>query len=362
MIQYYQPYLWPFLGKKRHFPQKDIKQYYYHSFEDGLWDFLKQKQVKKGSVFLVPDFYCIDVVENIRTHGFQVEFYSLDEQLQPNTEQFWDILKKVKPQLLIIFHAAGITSNLLQPEIFNQLPKDCYIIEDSVHRLVNPGKVKVINNQHFVMDSLRKVSPLFGSFLYGSLNGLEFTQAKLEFSRYFILTTVYFVLFKVGLIFSSIMNSTRVMKHTHERLLKLHDDVIGDRFKPQKGIFGAAWLHSWLDFDKVERLKQYQVQLYQRELHDLFESELFYEIRIPAGDEKLLHVYPLGICLSSENKRTEKLLSFLQKRGVVVWTKFPESPWSKNQQVLFLPLGFHILDQDIVTIRKTLTGFVHSGM
>lgn len=114
MLNYYQPFLWPFLQVKPNPVPSGIDSYYYHSFEDALWDLLQHKfNPGKKLTILVPDFYCSDVLDNLKLHGYKYIYYSLDKNFQITSSQFRKYLWLYKPDAVIIFHPCGLTSNLL---------------------------------------------------------------------------------------------------------------------------------------------------------------------------------------------------------------------------------------------------------
>lgn len=222
------------------------------------------------------------------------------------------------------------------------------IIEDSVHRLVNPIKINLLNDRHFIIDSLRKVSPLPGSRLFGRL---DFPQTRQTiFNLYFLQSIFYFLLFRFILVTGFITNSSRLTAWSHEHLLKIHDDIVGDSLIPQPGLPVFEPFINHLDYAKVLRRKISQVKLYDQILAPLFRHKLFYRVSIPESDYGQLHVYPLGLT----SVPTDKLITYLHAKGIPVWSKFPDSPWSQNQGVLFLPLGFHVSESEISLLGKCL--------
>jgi hypothetical protein len=382
MINYYQSFLLPFLKKSTYILPNHIKQYYYFSWEDGLWDVLKKKHIPKLSTILIPDFYCIDVVENIRKHGYNVVFYPLDPYLQIQTKTFIQILKKENPSVIILFHACGVTNLLIKNVswiLYTQ--KHTIFIEDCVHRLVNPEDISLFHPNHIIMDSLRKDSPLRGSFLYGYKEFLNFPQTTHMIDLYTVSSSFYYLLFRLCLEISAIVPLPRFTKYAHEVLLKKHDDIIGDSPISHRGLPFIPFIHRHLNFKKIEKNKQKQVKTYHHLFQKLFNcypeltqmchpefisesasvsgsqtdtnSHLsFYLFPLLFSDYKHLHVYPLGVRASIEQQK--KLLNYLHKKGIIVWLKFPDCPWSQRQQVLFLPLGFHIKETDITYIYDVL--------
>lgn len=350
MINYYQPFLLPFLHCTPYSLPKKLKRYYYYSWEDGLWDLLNKKNIPKHSIILIPNFYCIDVVNNIQSHGYSPIFYPLDQHFQIDEQQFIDILQKEKPAVILIFHACGITSNLLKETGWmKSIEPKTIIIEDCVHRLVDPEDIQLLHPNHVVMDSLRKDSPLPGSFMYASKEFLTFPQGGKIFSWYLISSSLLYLYFRFILSLSAVFYLPKLTAYAHTRILKAHDDIIGDSLEPHRGLFWIPWIHRFIDFKKVKQLKKRQVELY---------IQAFPHSHIPTVDYQHLHVFPLVMDLPSE--QCQPLEQYLHGKGIIVWCKFPDSPWSKNKSVLFLPLGFHIKDQDIHFICKEIQRHQHS--
>lgn len=361
MINYYQPFLWSFLCWRRSFIPQGIKQSYWLSFEDALWELLPQRGVPQGSCILLPDFYCMDVVENIRSHGYEVALYPLNEHFQHAETVFKKTVAKLRPKVVILFHAAGLQSQLVTPEMIHWLgQQNCLVIEDCVHRLIDPSTVQLFGKHHIVMDSLRKVSPLSGSMVYQQLdvselqyhpvlgNTAKHTQSikkQLAELLYQYQASALFIVFQVAQLFAVVVQSSYLMRYAHQVLLKRHDDLVGDSQHGYTGWRIWQWLHSFIDFEKIASIKQQQVQQYQS-LFQQFYSErnsVFYQVVIPKSDEPRLHVYPLGLRRLIEPDQ----LDWLHRHGLVVWPKFPDSPWAKNRGVLFLPLGPHVSNSEI---------------
>jgi hypothetical protein len=372
MLSYYQFNLWSFLRRNQYRLPTGISQYYLMSFEDGLWELLKQRQIPSGSYFLIPDFYCMDVVENIHNHGYKTEWYSLDENFQPDEKKFAQLLKKIQPSVVVIFHACGITSKLKHTTNWLQLiSPQTIILEDSVHRLVDPEKLVFWNSQHIVMDSLRKDTPLPGSFLYGQTTGFttmvskvwQVPSADLRELWYRVSVWWWFGWFKFWLGLGYILRLPKIVVWAHEFWLQKHDDVIGDSKSGYAGVALFAWFHRWFDFNKVKKIKITQTAHYletiKQKLTSVQAQKLYYSVAIPQSDWGELHVFPLGL----KRPLSIQSLRWLQQQGAAIWPKFPDSPWAIDRGVLFLPLGFQVSLKEIsqlVTLlnnlaEKTLT-------
>jgi hypothetical protein len=344
MINYYQPLLFPFLTYKPYKLNKHLRQLYYYSWEDGLWDLLEKKNVPVGSTILIPDFYCMDVIDNIISHGYKPILYPLNDNFQIHEQEFITIIDTVAPNVILLFHACGISNCLLsEKKWLNHLSDSTILIEDCVHRLVAPEDITFIHPQHVIMDSLRKDSPLPGSFMYEQERMLNFPQTTHLFSSYTLHSILLYVYFRFALVLSLFLQLPALTKYAHEIILKAHDNIIGDSFFSHRGIPGIPYIHRFLNFSKIKRIKEQQTALYISLTKKL--PAPFYQINIPPEDYKHLHVFPVGIHLPADSCR--KLEQYLHHHGIIVWCKFPDSPWSKKNAVLFLPLGFHITKKHI---------------
>lgn len=354
ILNYYQPYLFPFLTKCTSQTKQAVESRFYHSFEDGLWHLLQHYACPKGSRILIPDFYCMDVVDNIKRHGYVPVFYPLDNHFQANAKTLRALLQKHSPCLLIIFHACGIRARIVQNiPTFLRIPK-LLIVEDAVQRLTDPSSVDILHPRHFLMDSLRKVSPLPGSFLYGKRGYLPPLLSSADLGTYQGKTVLWFILFRIFFSIGTTVNSTRLVTFAHQVLLKRHDDIIGDQWKPTPGIKGVPFLISHMAFSKIQKRKREQVLAYHAFLsHAKFPWYIPKQLLLNADH---LHVYP--VCVMG--KPDMKLLNILHDKGVVVWYKFTNAPWSRTRSVLFLPLGFHISKKAISSLSGTIINYWNS--
>ncbi|MCR4326422.1 MAG: hypothetical protein NUV52_02085, partial [Candidatus Roizmanbacteria bacterium] len=267
MINYYQPWLWPFLGLDRHEAPPHIRRYYYFSFEDGLWDFLEKQREKGaiplGSMILIPDFYCIDVINNITHHGYVCELYPVDSHFQISEKELLQRVSKTKARILVVFHVGGITSTVLNESLCKKLPEEVIIIEDGVHRLINPSSVRLIDDRHMLIDSLRKTTPLPGSFMYGPPRLLNEPQTHQWFTWYTLVSTMYFIVFRFMFSVAMLLSIPALVVWAHNVLLQLHDDLIGDSVQGHRGLPGIPFIFDHINFAKVSRMKINQVRAYE---------------------------------------------------------------------------------------------------
>jgi hypothetical protein len=345
MLNYYQPWLLPFLQAKSSSVPMPLTMRYYHSFEDGLWDLIRHKFPSKKKVsFLVPDFYCSDVLDNLISHGFSYTYYPLDANFQISASHFKKYLWLYHPDIVIIFHACGITSNLLKDSSWlSDLPKTSILVEDSVHRLVDPQSIHLIHPHHVVMDSLRKDSPFPGSRMFGSPEFINFGKPFSHLTIYQLQSFFYYFLFRFLLKLGFLLSSSSLTIFAHEKILKTHDDLVGDSFTPHSGLSFYLPFIRHLNYQKIAALKAAQIELYESCLSSIFSNPKFFQVSIPESDYPHMHVYPLGLNTS----HPENLVSYLHHHKIPVWAKFTDTPWSAARSVLFLPLGFHVSAKEI---------------
>jgi hypothetical protein len=355
MMNYYQPYLLPFLKKTPVRLPSEIRRTYFLSFEDALWVLLKKRNIPRGARILLPDFYCIDVVNNIKAHGYVPVFYRLDDSFRVTPKELASIIAKHNPAVTIIFHACGIARTERKTiAVLLDLFPDMLVIEDAVHRLLNPMEITLINPNHYVIDSLRKVSPLPGSFLYQHHDSPH-VSADRNTHEWWYPARVHtqYMLFRIVFIAGNLLNNAALIRYAHERILSAHDTVVGDSKGGYTGIAWIPYLHRFIDFEKIRRHKEQQAVRYAKELRILFrKGSPWYPISIPDNQRKELHVFPIGIKGTVAACRTVE--NHLQESGIIAWFKFPDCPWSDSRRVLFLPLGYHIRAKHISYIARVM--------
>lgn len=359
MLNYYQPFLLPFLHLTRYAMPYGVKRRYFISFEDALWNVCTSRKFPKGAVILLPNFYCMDVVENIRAHGYTPILYPLDVHFQIQKKTLELFRKKYSPHAIVFFHACGIQNTLLSDRAYiRNISKKTLIIEDAVHKLLNPEEISLVCDNHIVLDSLRKTSPLPGSFLYGTQKTVDTIQPPYIHEYVYLCYTFFlFVLFRLVFVTGIVIHSDWLIRFAHTKILKKHDDVIGDSRVGHAGMWHIPFIHSFIHFRKIEMVKREQTTQYLRTLNKTSSTKhARYSVRIPEKNFGLLHVYPIGYILSPSVSH-DVINSFFEKHGIPIWTKYPDCPWSKKRAVVFLPLGFHVGYNEIDTVCRLINGF-----
>ena len=352
---------WHYLTHRSTLPSADLAHFFYLSWEDALWDLLKYFNCQFGSIILIPDFYCDDVIKNMESHGLKIKTYPVDSNFQTDPKIFNNHLKKYQPDLVIIFHAVGITNKLLinyQTWLFS-LPQNSLLIEDAVHRIINPKKISFISDRHIIIDSLRKVVPIQGSNLYGPkklLTNLKPTKINLTWSYQFKVIW-WWLLFQFCLLMVLIFPFNRLKKWWNrqaEKTMLIGYNYIGDSQLAGSGLNFFKKLSFKINHQHIFNVKVKQAKLYQQLLTPVFNSPDFFKIKIDKSDYGNLRAFPFGLKI----KNAKKILSKLRKDGLLVRFELDNFGWTNKQKVIYLPLGPHVNDKEIQEIIKILLSVI----
>ncbi len=338
--------------------QKKYKRFFL-SWEDALWHLLEIHKIQKNSKILVPEFFCGDVVDNMQAHGLQEVTYAVDKYLQPNQADFIKKLRTEKPSVVVIFHSVGITNPLLkkEKEWLQFLPRNTVLIEDCVHRVINPQTIKFIANNHYIIDSLRKVVPVQGSRVY-SQQPVPKTTITIDVRTAWYRLQVFFwwAVMKLFLVFVYYSESQEIQKIGNklaEFAMKKGYDVIGDNKLSSCGFVGMHWLSEKIDIQKIYENKIKQSQLYQRLLQPVSTSKHFFEIPVSKTDHSQLRGFPLGI----ELEYSDHFLKFVRNQNLLLRFELDDSEWSNKQKIVYLPMGLHVTNTDIEWICSVITSY-----
>lgn len=300
-----------------------------------MWDILSKRRVLKGSSILTPDFFCRDVEKNISMRGYGVINYKINRNLTADKKDFEKKINKFKPKVIVIFHPVGIKSNLMDATSWiKKITRESILIEDSVHRIVDPRKVKIIKKDHFVIDSLRKVVPLQGASLYGRIKDLDFDSPPFHQSFiYSIRVNILWFLMIISWTLSSYLTGKlfRTLGDVAEKLMLHGYDLIGDSPFASGGGFLASLLSKRVNINKIQNIKMCQVIRYENKLGKILPMKLY----ISDENKKDLRGFPVILPIN----RASKILESLRKGGLLVRFELDDSSWSRKQKIIYLPLG-----------------------
>ncbi len=214
------------------------------------------------------------------------------------------------------------------------------LIEDCVHRIVDPQQIHLLTPRHFVIDSLRKVVPLCGSNLYGDASALRLLlQTPWWFTLPYQLKVFWWWwLFQVCLHVGWAQSAQKFMQKGY--------DLIGDSHHAAPGPWFLNFLSHYLNLSKIEEIKKQQVARYRTLLTEFWNNPRVYQIKFNQSDAGKLRGFPVGISL----KTAEKFLLQLQENQLAWKYELDDCPWSKRQKIMYLPLGPHLHLNEVDTI------------
>lgn len=307
--------LWRYLGFKKHNLSSKYKRLFYLSYEDALWDLLNYKNVKNGSPVLLPEFFCDDVENNIKNRGYKISHYKIKSNLQVDLTDFSHKIKSTKPAVVIIFHPVGIKSNVN----INLIDRNIIVIEDCVHKIINLEEIAIKKQNHFIIDSLRKVLPLQGSNLIGLQKDLNFNPPKITQSLIYNLKVHILWLFM--LIFWNIGYYNKA-----EKLMKKGYDLIGDSIRPSSGFSFFKYIFQFININEIKKIKSLQIEIYKKNINT--------DIHFIKNDYGNMRGYPVKV--------TDQTLNMLRDNNLQVRYELFDSEWGKKNKVIYLPLGPYI--------------------
>jgi len=353
-----QPPFIPLFFKKNNTKNNSSYEKIFLSWEDALWQLLRNHQIPKDSVVLVPNFFCWDVVENMETHGLKHIVYEVDKYLQPNQIDFENKLKEFNPAIIIIFNAVGITNSLFKNiEWLRHLHKEAILIEDCVHKIIDREKISFITKNHYLIDSLRKVVPIQGSRVFSQqkIVNPSFTS-NLSTAWYRTRVFYWWIVMQLALVLVYVSNNNFIQRYGNrlaEYAMKTGYNIIGDHANPSSAPRIMGLLAKKINIDLIKKIKEKQTNLYSDLLKNVFTKEVFFKIPFSNSDKKELRGFPLGIELAKANL----FLNHIRSKGVLVRFELDDSLWANKQKVVYLPMGPQVSEKDIEMVCDVIKSF-----
>lgn len=342
------PFISAFFAWRRVKKSSKIQQSFFLSFEDALWQIIRQQQISPNSVVLIPEFFCFDVVKNIEAHGLKCLTYQVDQYLQVDQDDFLAKLKKTQPTIVIVFHAVGINNSLMQNiDLLQFLPAKSLLIEDCVHRLLDPRKIKILDQRHYLIDSLRKVAPLQGSRVFSQEKIKPPAVAdRLATLIYRSRVLFWWLIMQLALLWNYYSKNPKGNQLATQAMEKGYD-IIGDHKRPSPNFWLFNQLSHHLDYEKIEKFKLEQTNLYNARLQAILSKNTsLFLIPFTLADRSQLRGFPLGIKIDE----AEKFLSFCQQNQLHLRLELNDSPWALKQKIVYLPMGTHVKNAEIEKI------------
>jgi len=342
-----------------------LAENHYLSWEDALWDIIDIYKIKKGSIVLIPTFWCMDVLKNIGEHGLKCEYYPMDGNFQTREDDLLQVIHKYHPAIVVIFHAVGIRNKLMTTNCnwIKKLSDHQFVIEDSVHSIIDPREIIIKRDRHFVIDSWRKVMPLQGATIYGRKSEVsKFSHTRKSLSMYSFRIIWLWVTMQWWLVLSSLKLpdyvsrlanlETSTAKRAEKDMIDAYE-LMGDSKTACATLWPFVFLRRHINASYIKDTKRKQVAQYEDTLKPLWSDARYIQIKISADDFSELRGYPIGLVLSS----ADKLITTLRERGVYIRSELEGSPWTQLRKVIYLPLGPYLGSNDIQEVCKELLQF-----
>jgi len=94
-----------------------------------------EKEISRKRMLFVPEYFCDSSLEPLRSSGFQLHFYKIRENMEPDIDHLYYLVKKIGPPSILVFvHYFGIPLNLEPVNLFCK-DRDIILIEDGAHSL-----------------------------------------------------------------------------------------------------------------------------------------------------------------------------------------------------------------------------------
>ena len=315
------------------------------SFEDALWNYLNRNPLKNKAI-LVPDFFCTDVTSRLEERGFNIIWYSLNIDLTFSEEQFLSSFSseniKASVGALFIYYPLGNRDGVPACSWFRaQLGDSVLLIEDCADCLLEPQQVLLLDENHIIIDSLRKILPMQGARLF-SLRASVYQISPLSlFNSYFLKTGVLHFLYSFIHIITEFF-PLKLLLQWKWALFGMHSDSIGTNYQGiRKGLF-SPYLLSCISIHKFKEKRQQVVTWYQENVSDIEIKTNFHIIPFPHNQGEARF-----IVLSGEKGSLLTIADQLEKKSVFVDIHFDDSPRAINTDYLLLPIQLTMTKKEV---------------
>ncbi|MFA6322854.1 MAG: hypothetical protein WCX71_05305 [Candidatus Buchananbacteria bacterium] len=356
IIGFYQPLIFqPYaFFQKNYFKKKN----FFLSFADALVCLIKQLPGITGQDnILLPNFYCPDTLNFISHYG-RLIFYKVNSDFSIDKENYFEQIAKFNPKIIINYCFTGFELTLEEKtRLLQTIKPDTIIIDDFAHRIIEPEKIDYLNNNHFIIDSIRKHSPVLGSHLLGqkflcqnkNVAGLNLYKLKAHFWQ----------LIKGALELGSYLFRSVFLNDLSEKAFLIHDEIIGNN--PQAT--GGSWL-SFLIYNLIDRKKlkahYHQIAMYYNQKLSETKNALIYNLDSKIIKKSELNYYPLFV----NNKIKFDLLQYLREKNIfadILWpaeeVKNQELNYGLYDSFIIFPLNYLINKDDIDYLAKNIDEF-----
>ena len=209
----------------------------YSSGRSALYNILAYVKAKKGiQTVLFPDYLCDSVYQMTLKNQMGIEFYELDEQLNPRFEDIVSKYDTTKAVLLINYYGLKDCNPMIAK--LRGIQRDMMIILDNVQA---PYAMLEENDADFAFSSFRKAFPVAdGSWVVAKDKGLEQPQKVNEFAQYKIAAS-----YLKAIRDQQLFNDEVYLNLYHIGEKKIDDDYLTDMTQLSKSILADMEWHRW---------------------------------------------------------------------------------------------------------------------
>jgi hypothetical protein len=306
---------------------------FYLSFEDALWEVIKQHRFENKKV-LLPSFFCADVSSRIAERGFDLYYYSLDEDLRFNHEDFLNQIKNSAFAFVVIYYPMGMKDSVPSIEWFRELlTEKTLLIEDYADTLLAENEIKIIDSNHIAIDSVRKLLPIQGARIWQSKLPSEINTFNIYRLRALILWNLCRF---IGFIFNILKFNW--IDNIRWHIFSMHSDLIGSSSSASRGFKFDRMILDYICVDKYKSLRCQVIQFY-------IDSFSLFEFHNPWGMVKVAKSDISNtrfIVFRGPKGSLSKLSEQLEQHGISNDTHFDDSPLGLKFDFLLLPTSFNI--------------------
>jgi hypothetical protein len=340
------PSLWNLLSKKclnsSKFSKNNFK--FFLSFEDALWAVLKAHSFIEKKA-LIPNFFCSDVTNRIKEHGFKILNYKFDSNLKVDINSIKDIINSNRIDLFILYYPLGMTKNAPNPqEIRNIVGHNTIIIEDLADCLVEAPPYGIIDSRHYCIDSLRKLLPIQGSRIWGE----NLANISYEFDNLYRYKSL--ILWFLTRLLGTISNLTKstFIDNLRWNTFGYHSDLIGKSENGNAGFEIDRFILNIIDINAYKNIRGKIINDYIDQFSQCnFKSETNL---VPIQSDDINNVrFPI---LRAKKGELQTLVNHLDSLGISCDIHFEDSPLSQEYDFMLMPADFNYNTKQISIILK----------
>jgi dTDP-4-amino-4,6-dideoxygalactose transaminase len=309
---------------------------------------------KKSPKIWVPDYFCNTSLQFLIDNGFEIIFYDITHDLNPDWESISNELQFNKPDIFLIVHYFGIPADCKKASSFCR-KNDSILVEDCAHFLIPKKGIGEFGD--FIFFSPHKLLAIpDGSLLVMRINKSKDNKEKTIMMN--IIEEIEQRSMKTSLwVFKSLIKKIIPKIFFINKNNKSKEYILPISFYPKQSEMSKKLLS--IEIDRLNYYEQIRIKNFEY-FHNVCQKNHYCE--------KVTSPYML-IFKGLDKKNTKDLHSNLKKIG------FPISPWpgidipkevlkkqkykenvaiELNQTLLFLPIHQDLKEKNILLLLKNI--------